>query len=125
MSLAPAARVLGLVLCATGVAGCSGQGDAEGDCSQELVFREETYLGYGSADGETADADLGAGELGGCPDGEGSATGGEDAVPVRVHSIHGHAPEDVVGVEVEGRLDLYLREGMSTEDIDRLIEELT
>lgn len=125
MSLAPSVPVVALLLCALAVGGCGDQGDAEGDCSQALAFREATYLGYGSADLGVADVELGAGELGGCPDREGTAEGGGEAVPVRVHSIDGHAPDDVVGVEVEGRLDLYFREGMATEDIDRLIGELT
>lgn len=59
-----------------------------------------------------------------CADeGDASKDGGGGG-PVLVHSVDGQEPDDVVGVEIEGRLDLYFRDGMGSEQIDRLIDQL-
>jgi hypothetical protein len=114
-----------IVLLASLTACGGGPEDASGDCTVELVFDEQSYLGQGSATTEVREDKLGTGELLPCDDNGDSTSPGAAGQPVAVWSVADQAAHDVVGVEVEGRLDLYFDDSMSRAEIDRALEELS
>ncbi|MFW6869922.1 DUF6281 family protein [Nocardioides sp. CPCC 206347] len=125
MSAPPTVAMAALFVCTLLAATGCGESAGEGDCTQALRFRDETYLSYASSDLGVADRDLGPGDLVACADDGGASQEGDRVESVRVHSIDDQDSAQVVGVEIEGRLDLYFRDGMDSKEIDRLIEDLT
>lgn len=113
-----------LVCTLLNASGCGGPVE-EGDCTQRLVFHDGSYLNYASTGTNNADRELGSGTLAECADEGDASRDGDMGDEVPVHRVEGKDSDDVVGVEIEGRLDLYFRDGMRSEEIDRLIEELT
>lgn len=126
MSAPPTVAMAALFICTLLAATGCGESAGEGDCTQALRFQDETYLSYDSSDLGVADRDLGPGDLVACADDDGGASKEGDRVEsVLVRSVDDQDSAQVVGVEIEGRLDLYFRDGMDSKEIDRLIEDLT